>query len=43
LATACWVFIVAKSPPPQASYFGPKASLQGANSKTYAQLVHKTF
>jgi hypothetical protein len=40
MATACWAFILAKSPPLQAAFLLAWLSLQGANSKIYQQLIH---
>ena len=43
MATACWAFIVAKSPPLQAAYFLGSRPLQGANSKIHPQLINNTL
>jgi hypothetical protein len=40
MATACWAFIVVKSPPLQAAYLLGLRPLRGANSKIYPQLIN---
>jgi hypothetical protein len=41
MATACWAFIVATSPPLETAPLLDFSSLQAANTETYKQLIHK--
>jgi hypothetical protein len=43
MATACWAFIVAKSPPLQAAYLLGSRPLQGANSDFHPQLINSAL
>src|SRR5687767_12911596 len=43
MATACWAFIVAKSPPLQAAYLLGSRPLQGANSNFHPQVINSTL
>jgi hypothetical protein len=43
MATACWAFIVAKSPPLETAPLLDFSSLQAPNSNFYPQVAHKAL
>jgi hypothetical protein len=43
MATACWAFIVAKSPAPETAPLLDFSPLQAANMKIHQQVIHKSM
>jgi hypothetical protein len=41
MATACWAFIVAKSPPPKTAPLLDFGSLHGTNIENHQHVIHK--